>query len=208
MQVNETERDSLAVRDTGLLLQFPMRGILSAVACAGIAAACVRGGYRWGRRDLARTLRERANAGPNRWEQLRFDAIVDYQRRHVLAVDSIHAIGSVDSPRAQYQLRNVSGRAIAFAAGSIQLFDSDGIPVGGVAATVSEPLSPGQSVTGGATWKVPDALKTVVGGGSGAAYFWADYIRFGDDTVQSFGKPALDGTYVAAPSQSTSSAAK
>jgi hypothetical protein len=168
--------------------------------CVTIVAVCVWGGYKWGRRDAARALRERANAGPNRWEQLSFDASVEYHRRHVLAVESVRSVVGNGTPGVQYQLRNISGKKIAFATGSIQLFDPDGIPVGGVAVGVRDPIGPGQSVTATAAWTLPDQLKSVVNAGGRGAYFWADYVRYDDDTIQSFAKSSPDGTCVGPPS--------
>lgn len=199
----KSERDWPSARAKRLMSRLRRRGVIyGALACVAIGGVCLWGGGKWGRHNAARVPQEPAGAGRDRLQQLSVDAGVGYQRRHVLAVESARTVGEDrGASRVQYRLTNVSGKSIAFASGSIQLFDGDGVPIGGVAVSIRDPIKPGEALTISSTWKIPDQLRSAISAGA-AAYFWADYVRYDDDTIHSFAKAVREGAYVGPPSHS------
>lgn len=185
----------------------------SAVA---VAAVCVYGSYKLGWHDGERWTRYIMSIMPpkppqpppplDRATQFRYDGNVDYQRRHVLAVEYIRLIDSKTyGPLSvtEFKLTNISGKPIVSVGGSIQLFDRNGLPVGGVAVG-GGPAETGQRASWGRyKWGLPEAVRSAFLEGAAGAYYWADDVRYQDGLEQGFGPQHTVGSYVSAPMPAT-----
>lgn len=188
--------------------QMRRRIILLGSALAA-AALCMYGSYklgwhdgeRWTQYVIATAPPKPAPAPPplDRSTQFRYDGNIDYQRRHVLSVEYIRLIDSKYGPASltEFKLTNISGKPIVSVSGSIQLFDRDGHPVGGVAD--GGPVGSGKCLSGRYKWELPDAVRSAIVDGNAGAYFCADDVRYADGLSQEFGPQHPVGSYVSAP---------
>jgi hypothetical protein len=117
------------------------------------------------------------------------EAALETQRRLYLSVDSVRIAKSGLASDVEYKLTNRGSRPIAGISGSLQVYDPEHKPVGGLALSfdfTKSPLAVGASVTGRSTWSLDPRVQDAMNDAHSIFDYRAERVDFGDGTVQHF----------------------
>ena len=115
-------------------------------------------------------------------------AMREGESRAILSVDFLRPVRGSKSivPEYSYKLTNRSGKAIKLIDGSIQFFDRDHNPLGGMHLSIKTPIANNASLEGQDEWPVDPRLQDMIAGNQTSAEFRAEAVVYGDGSTQTF----------------------
>jgi hypothetical protein len=117
------------------------------------------------------------------------EAALEKQRRLYLSVDSVRVAKSGLASDVEYKLTNRGPKPIAGISGSLQVYDSEHKPVGGLTLSfdfTKSPLAVGASVTGKSTWSMDPRVLDAMNDAHSIFDYRAEWVDFGNGTAEHF----------------------